>query len=262
MTRRPHGHHPGPAPVRLVTVRLVTAWLIFLGLAAEARSEPLVADLSNHLIAITAGFTGTEVLLFGATEGQGEVIVVVRGPEVEDTVRRKRRIAGIWINTGGITFERVPSFYAVASSRPLDEILSPEAQARQQIGVEHLQFQAPEDVGESRLQRYSAALIRNKQRAGLFTREVGKVTFLGNRLFRTSIYFPSNVPTGSYLVEVLLVRDGEVVSAQTSPLVISKTGIGAEIFAFANDDSALYGVVAIIGALMAGWTAHLVFRRI
>lgn len=254
---RPGAHNLGP-----VLVRFATAWLLLFGLAADARTEPLVADLSSHLIAITTGFTGTEVLLFGATEGEGDVIVVVRGPETEATVRRKRRVAGIWINTGGVTFERVPSFYAVASSGPLEEIVAPAVRAQQQIGVEHLQFEAPEDVGESRLRRYRAALIRNKQQAGLFSREVGKVTFLGERLFRTSIYFPSNVPTGSYMVEVLLVRDGEVASAQTSPLIISKTGIGAEIFEFANNQSALYGVVAIIGALVAGWTAHLVFRRI
>jgi len=254
---RPGAHNPGP-----VLVRFATAWLLLFGLAADARTEPLVADLSSHLIAITTGFTGTEVLLFGATEGEGDVIVVVRGPETEATVRRKRRVAGIWINTGGVTFERVPSFYAVASSGPLEKVVAPEVRAQQQIGVEHLQFQAPGDISESRLRRYRAALIQNKQQAGLFSREVGKVTFLGERLFRTSIYFPSNVPTGSYMVEVLLVRDGEVASAQTSPLIISKTGIGAEIFEFAHNQSALYGVVAIIGALVAGWTAHLVFRRI
>lgn len=244
-----------------VLARLAAAWLILIAVTAEARAETLVADLSSHLVAITAGFTGTEVLLFGATEGEGEVIVVVRGPEGEVTVRRKRRTAGIWINRGNITFEGVPSFYAVASSRPLPEILQEEVLSRQQIGVDHLRFQAPENIREARLKRYHNALIRNKQRAGLFGDKVGQVTFLGERLFRTSIYFPANVPTGSYLVEVLLVRDGEVISAQTSPLIISKTGIGAEIFDFAHNRAALYGALAITGALMAGWFAYLAFRR-
>ncbi|WP_119461711.1 TIGR02186 family protein [Rhodospirillaceae bacterium SYSU D60014] len=252
---------PGATPGSTLA-RLATAWLILIAVTAEARSQTLVADLSSHLIAITAGFTGTEVLLFGATEGEGEVIVVVRGPESEVTVRRKRRTLGIWVNRGSITFEGVPSFYAVASSRPLAEIVQPEVLSRQQIGVDNLQFQAPEGIRESRLKKYHDALIRNKQRAGLFSGEVGQVTFLGERLFRTEIYFPANVPTGSYLVEVLLVRDGEVVSAQTSPLIISKIGIGAEIFDFAHNRAALYGVLAIIGALMAGWSAHLVFRRV
>lgn len=248
-------------PSGAALARLATAWLILLAVTAEARSQTLVADLSSHLIAITAGFTGTEVLLFGATEGEGEVIVVVRGPESEVTVRRKRRTLGIWVNRGNITFEGVPSFYAAASSRPLVEVLQPEVLSRQQIGVDHLRFEVPEEIRESRLKKYREALIRNKQREGLFSK-VGHVSFLGERLFRTSIYFPANVPTGSYLVEVLLVRDGEVVSAQTSPLVISKIGIGAEIFDFAHNRAALYGLLAIIGALMAGWSAHLVFRKV
>jgi len=69
------------------------------------------------------------------------------------------------------------------------------------------------------------------------------------------------VPTGSYLIEVLLVRNGRVVSAQTTPLIVSKIGLGADIFEFAHRHAAAYGVVAIVSALLAGWLAHLAFRR-
>src|SRR2546426_9410212 len=92
---------------------------------APPRAEALAADLTSHLIAITTGFTGTSVVLFGATDGPGDVIVVVRGPEREITVRRKSRVAGIWVNTQEVTFANVPSFYAVAASRPVPDILSP-----------------------------------------------------------------------------------------------------------------------------------------
>ena len=86
-----------------------------------ARAQALVADLSSHLIAITAGFAGTELLLFGATEGEGDVVVLVRGPDSDVAVRRKARVAGIWLNTESLSFANVPSYYRVASSKPLDE---------------------------------------------------------------------------------------------------------------------------------------------
>src|SRR3954469_6878606 len=81
---------------------------------SAARAEGLVADLTSHLIAITTGFTGASVVLFGATDGPGDVIVAIRGPEREMTVRRKSRVAGIWVNTQEVTFGNLPSFYALA----------------------------------------------------------------------------------------------------------------------------------------------------
>src|SRR5437764_3846541 len=76
------------------------ALLLFAALACTggpARADGVVADLSSHLIAITTGFTGASVVLFGATEGRGDIIAVVRGPEREMTVWRKGKVAGIWV---------------------------------------------------------------------------------------------------------------------------------------------------------------------
>lgn len=255
---RPGAHNPGP-----VLVRFATAWLLLFGLAADARTEPLVADLSSHLIAITTGFTGTEVLLFGAVEEDGEVVVIVRGPVGDVAVRRKDRVAGVWVNHGRVDFRDVPSYYAVAASKPLAEIGPSSLLARHGIGLENVRFVPVEDELEpTALRPWRAALVRIKQAENLYTDEVGRVSFLGRRLFRTTVAFPANVPVGSYLVEVLLVRDGQVVSAQTTPLIIGKVGLGADIFEFANTHAALHGVVAILIALVAGWAAHLVFRRI
>jgi uncharacterized protein (TIGR02186 family) len=87
------------------------------------------------------------------------------------------------------------------------------------------------------------------------------VEFLGSRLFRTDLRLPANVPTGAYEAKVYYLNEGQVVSAQTTPLFVSKVGVEAEIFDFAYEQSALYGVIAILIALMAGWLAHIAFRR-
>jgi len=177
-------------------------------------------------------------------------------------VRRKDRIAGVWVNSGRMDFAEVPSYYAVASSRPLAEIGTPQLLARHGIGLDFLRLPPADEASEAAQQPFRSALVRIKQRESLYSADVTRVTFLGKRLFRTNVTFPANVPVGSYLVEVLLVRDGEVVSAQTTPLIISKIGLGADIYDFAHDQAPLHGVVAILVALMAGWAAHLVFRRI
>lgn len=121
--------------------------------------------------------------------------------------------------------------------------------------------QVPEGLSSQAREAFRAALIRLKSDAGLYMESEAGVRTLANRLFRSELYFPSNVPTGTYMVEVYLVRDGEVVSAEITPLVISKVGIGAEIFHFAYTQSVLYGFAAILVAVAAGWLASLIFRK-
>lgn len=229
--------------------------------ADEARAQALVADLSKHLVAVTTGFVGTDLLLFGATNGEGDVVVVVRGPERRDIVRRKERVAGIWVNRQQFPFSEIPSFYSVASSRPLQEIADPPLLARHQIGLQFLRFNPGEVAPEAVTASFRNALIRNKQSLGVFHDRLGKVRFVAPRLFRTDVHLPSNVPTGTYTVTVYLIRDGEVRSAQTTPLVVSKIGIGARIFEFAHRHAAVYGVFAILMALLAGWLAGVIFRK-
>jgi len=224
-------------------------------------SAQLIVDLSNHLVAITTGFTGKDVLLFGTTEGEGDVVVVVRGPESEVVVRRKGRRLGIWVNETEVTFQGVPGYYAIATNRPLSEFLPQRVAARHQIGVKNLRVPKPEDVNPAAAEAFREALIRNKIKQNLYFSEPEYIAFLGNRLFRTDMRFPANAPVGTYIVQVFLVKDGEVVSAEITPLVISKVGFEAGVFHFAHRHSLAYGVLAILIAVVAGWTASAVFRK-
>lgn len=238
-------------------VLFVAALLLY---AAPAPAQGLVADLTTHLIAITTGFTGASVVLFGATDGPGDVVVTVRGPEREMTVRRKERVAGIWVNIRQMSFAKVPSFYAVAASRPIEELMSPATASLYRLGVHNLKLEPVGAAPTAAVGAFRAALEHAQQRAGLFVTRMGKVDFLGERLFRSTISFPSNVPTGTYLVEVFLVREKDIVSGQTTPLVVSKVGIDAEVSEFSYRQPGFYGAIAVLTAMVAGWLASLPFR--
>lgn len=235
--------------------------LLVLTLPGAARAQTLIADLSEHLIAITTMFTGSDVVLFGTTDGQGEVVVVVTGPRTPVTVRNKARTAGIWVNRKSVTFNQVPGFYAVAASRPLEELASPAVLARHGIRPENVRLEPSRPMPQEQYKDFRDALIRNKQNEGLYVRDQAAVEFLGERLFRTDIHFPTNVPIGLFQVEVFLFRDGEVVAAQSTPLAVSKTGFSAEVYEFAHGQPALYGVGAVLAAVAAGWLGALAFRK-
>lgn len=258
--RAPHGLLSTFA-LRLLGLCLL---LLALGHAPAARASGFIADLSDHLIAITTAFTGSNVLLFGALDEAGaDVVVVVRGPDTPATVRRKSRVGPVWLNTEEITFAAVPAFHAVAASRPLNEIMALDERARFRIGTDNLRLRLAEgaEVPPAKLAAFREALIRNKARANLYALRTIPVRFLGDRLFRTTLSFPANVPPGNYQIEVLQLRDGFVTGAQTSVLMISKVGIEAEIHDAARNRPALYGIVSVILAIGAGWTAGVVFKK-
>lgn len=244
--------------------RVCRGWALAALLASIpgiSRADSVVADLSSHSIAITTGFTGTSVVLFGATDGPGDVIAVVRGPDRDVTVWRKGKIAGIWANQESVTFANIPSFYAVAASKPLAGLLSPTAAALYKIGTGNLKFEPKTPVDPARVKLFADAVVEVRKRAGMFLPSHEKIVFLGEKLFRTTFFFPANVPTGSYLVEIFLVRDKDVVSGQTTPLVVSKVGVDAAVFDFARSNGLAYGVIAVMMAVMAGWLASLPFRN-
>jgi len=233
-------------------------------LAGPVRAEqPLLADLTSHLIAITTGFTGTSVVLFGTIDGPGDIVAIVRGPEQDVVLRQKRHLAGIWINVRSVVFASVPSYYAVFSNRVLDEIASPATQGLHQIGVGNIRLEArdPASHTAAEIATFRQALLDAQRREGLYAERPGSVSFLGDRLFRATIDFPANVPTGTYLVEVLLVRNGAVVTGQTTPLVVSEIGLNADLNEFALRDALLYGLAAVAGAVLLGWLASLPFRH-
>jgi uncharacterized protein (TIGR02186 family) len=242
--------------------RLLVILILALSFAPAAKAEPLIADLSESVVKITTGFTGTKVLLFGAIKEEGKIVVIVEGPRHPLAVRRKQRIAGIWVNRTEVEFTDVPSFYQVLSSDPLEDWLPLQTRDLYQIGVEYLRFDPKTNVGPAEAARFRDALIRNMQRIGRYGVLEGNVTVLGGQLFRADLYLPANLPTGFYSIEVMLIEGGDVKSIQATPLLVTKSGLGAEVFDMAYSYPALYGVLAIVVAILAGLGANAIFRKV
>lgn len=253
----------------LTTILVVgTAWR-----PTPLEAQPVVMDLSKHSVAITANFDGSDILLFGGTQGESDVIAIVRGPQSSRIVRRKERKMGVWVNGDAIQFDEVPSFYAVAATRPPVEMLPAELLESYAIGAENLTLTANLEktnlakgagmitLDEPTKKEFRQALIRNMRRLELYNEDIFPIKVLGNALFRVSLHFPTNVPVGSYNVRILLVRDGEVVSTGTTYMEVGKSGIEASVYDFAHRYPPAYGLVAILIAVAAGWLASAAFRK-
>jgi uncharacterized protein (TIGR02186 family) len=247
---------------------LMTAAAVLL-LSAPARAEEeLVAGVSQDAVQITSNYTGTDLVVFGAIESRPQqespssretVVVVVRGPETEMTVRRKDRVAGIWINRERARFGGMPSYYFLASTRPLSQTASADTLKSYDLGLAN---QRPERVlSDGDPEPYRQALIRRQRAAGLYTESPNSVEFLSPNLFRVHVPVPASVPRGQYNVQVYLFRDGTIISAQSTPLFVEQTGIERRVYLFAHQWALTYGVLAVLMATLLGWLSALVFRR-
>ena len=239
----------------------ISATLLALASSPCWAAGKLLVDLSEEEIAITTGFTGTELLLFGAKEERGDVVVVLSGPARDAVVRRRERVAGVWVNGASVVFRGVPVYYRVASNRPLKEIAPPEILSANGIIEGTLDLAGTTDVPAAQRVPFQDGLIRNRTRQGLYGYDPSGVAIQGDLLFRTTATFPANVPTGPYSVNVYLFDRGKLAAHRESTLVVRKVGLGADVFNFAHRQSTLYGVIAIVVAVFAGWLAGVVFRR-
>ena len=238
--------------------------LLLLLLALPARAEDLVSGLSQDTIQITSNYTGTDIVVFGAIEQaqnpQGRnIVVVVRGPDEPMTVRRRDRIAGVWVNSDAARFEGLPAYYYLASTEPVAKIAPASALARYGIGLQSLR---PSAIGSHHdPEPFRQAAIRYHQRAGLYTESPGSIDFLSESLFRTRVPVPAGVTRGQYNVEVYLFRDGEVVSAQSTPLFVDASGLERRLFNMAHDSPLSYGLACVFMAMLLGWVSSVLFRR-
>lgn len=244
--------------------------LLLGGPATQAGAEAVVADLSQDRISITTDFAGSEILVFGAIvreapppEGDDfAVIVTVAGPREDVTVRRKSRVAGIWINRRSAEVDGAPSFYAVASSVPLAQALHPEEDARWRITTPRA-MTAP---GMATLERgdpaFLDALIRVRTAEGHYGTSENSVRLRADTLFSTAVALPADLTEGNYATRIFLTRGGRVIDSYATSIFVRKVGLERWLYQRAHEDPLLYGLMTLAVAVLAGWGASTLFRYI
>lgn len=240
-------------------------------LSAEKAAAPvLVPEVSQHDIRVEQGFTGADLLLYGAIltpEGQPiaddyDIVVVVEGPTHAIVVREKRQIAGMWINAASSSFRSAPGFYAVASSRPLTQIVDPRTAAIYELGLDWLQLSPIGSIDPARQQRFARGLVDHMQRMGLYHEDPGAVTISHRVLYQARIALPSSVPIGDYTAETFAVRKGRVLASGITRIRVDKQGFARLIADRAQHAGLAYGLCAVLLSIAMGWIAGRLFRRV
>ena len=249
-----------------LSFRIIFVLLIIIRVdGVFAKSSEVVVDLSSNKVKVNSSFVGTNVMVFGTKKQRENIVIVIIGPDEKIMVRKKQRLGGIWVNGEKHEFQNVPGFYAIASTQPLNEITNPNLLKHHEIGIRNLIANRLllRKTGDNKSDKaFKEALIRGKKRQLLFLDEPLKINVISDQLFKTSFHFPSNMTTGNYTVKVFAFQKKKFISMTTKNISVEKTGIGADLFRFAKEQSALYGILAIVIAMLSGWIAAVIFRKI
>ncbi len=248
-------------------IRLLLALMLTCPTLAKA-GEEVVLGLSRDKVAITTAFDGSEILIFGAVKREApipesdlHVLITVAGPSHPVTVRRKEKWLGlIWVNKAAVEVDAAPSFYAVATSGPMRDVLNDTEDLRHRISIKRAIRSVGAPAGIEDSASFTQAVIRIRQKADLYQFLEGKVALDQQTLFRTAIKLPSDLTEGDYVTRIFLTRNGKIISSYQTSIDVRKVGLERWLFALSREQPALYGLMSLAIAIAAGWGASAAFR--
>lgn len=234
------------------------------------RDAILVPAVSQDQVQVRQGFTGTELLLYGAIldpRGQRggaeyDIVVVLKGPTEPITIREKDRIAGVWMNAQSSDFRSAPSFFAVAASRPVEEIVDERTAAIYELGTEFIQLSPTGQIDPEEQARFAAGLVDLRHRLGLYNEDMSGVTINEQVLYQARIQLPSNVITGEYTAETFAISDGRVIASAIAEVEVRKVGFERLVEVFSQRFALLYGLLAVGLSVSMGWIAGRLFAMV
>lgn len=246
------------------------AVLLLMLLPGLSQGEEVVLGLSQNNVAITTSFTGSEILVFGAVKREApidrssplEVVITIAGPSEPMIVRRKEKRFGIWVNTDAVEVDSAPSYYTVATSGPLSDVLTDTEDLRRRITIRRAirSVGAPSTIRDS--ENFTEAVIRIHEAKGLYQLLEGKVVLDEDTLFRTRIRMPSDLTEGSYVTRIFLTRNGRIVADYETLIDVNKVGLERILYTMSREQPVLYGLMSLAIAIAAGWGASAAFRML
>ena len=220
-------------------------------------------DLSENNIKIKTDFKGKEIIVFGILNDEQETLITIKGPEKKAVINKKERILGFWFNSKKITYNKVPSIFFISSSAELEDILPTSTIIKEELSFDYLlenKLSKRNFISNSTLENWKDNFIRIKKNKNLFKKY--KIEKIENKLFQTRVFFPAESLPGEYKINVYQIKDNIILNMKEKKIILAKSGIGSKIYDFAHKNSAAYGLFVIIFAILSGFLAATMFRRL
>lgn len=235
------------------------------------RTDDVCAKLTtkaNHdHIKIDFFYHGSTVSVSGfSNPGDADLIIKLTSGEGHQSLREKGKVGNVlWLNTGELKVENVPSVYFLHSTRKIEDILSKDEMEKYVIGYPALEKHVKMNVpNEGEKTKWFNEFIKFKESSRLFNTSVGKISLKqkdGKQNYYILTEWPYQAPPGNYTVTVYAVKDKKVIETATANVLVEQVGIVKSFANMAKNDAAMYGLISIVVALGAGFGVGMVFRK-
>ena len=247
----------------IILYKNITVFLVMMFIFLGAKAEEVYFDLSEDNIEIKTDFDGKEIIIFGLLQDDHDTLLTIKGPPSKMKIQKKERYFGVWINNKQITYSKIPTLFFLSSSSKIDEILPNSIQINNDLNFDKILNNKTFDqnfIFENDQKTWNENFVRIKKKQ-LFYKEF-EMKIFKDKLFQTSVFFPPNTIPGIYNVDIYYIKHKTIMSKDQKKIIVKKTGIGSDIYEFAKNNAATYGVFVIIFSILSGLIAATLFRRV
>ncbi|MEW6426421.1 MAG: TIGR02186 family protein [Thermodesulfobacteriota bacterium] len=240
---------------------------ICLLLLAPRDCRALTAQVTPAAVPITFTYHGAELKISGDSAVDDDIIVKVSSPAADVEMKFKDKVAGLfWMKKGSLEFKGVPGVYLLATSAALDSLLPPQILRRNMLGLDAVVAGArvENDGGGEADGKWLEEFVRFKRHEMVYAVQEGTVVRRHgptSNAYEVTVAWPFQAPPGTYDIEVLAVRDGRITERTATSFVVERKGVVAALSKMAIDQAALYGIMAIVIAMAAGFAVGAIFKK-
>lgn len=238
-------------------------WVAAALLMPATPAWPAKIRVHPDMVEIGAFFQGAEVALEGQMPSGCEAVVEVCGAEVNETLLRKGRRAGLWMTVGEIEVQDAPNFYLVLSSTPqIPELNGEETPWGFPALKSRLKIRGA--LADREKDRFSLEFLRLKESEEFYGSLPGTLQVQnspeGQAEFKGAFHLPAKVPPGHYQVRLSVVKDGRILEQKSETMEVRVVGFPAFLTTLAYEHGALYGIMAVVIAIATGFLMGFLFK--
>ncbi|MBF0488501.1 MAG: TIGR02186 family protein [Nitrospirae bacterium] len=238
---------------------LLTVLVVLL--SVNHANAALTLSLDKKMIPINAFYKGNALKITGTVASGEDVVVKITSPLENESFMVKEKLFHLfWMNKDKVDVSKVNSVYMLYSSADIDGILPVAERNKYSLGYEAL-HNSVGISGASDKDALFREFIKVKEAGKLYSapdNKVGNKVILmplkdGNNSFWLTVKMPYQVPIGRYEVAVYAVKNRSIVQMVSDNVLIEPVGVVREISDIAMNHGGVYGVLAIIIALITGY---------
>lgn len=221
----------------------------------------LTANISKNKIIIESDFKGDTITVFGNKQQEGKILIIFKSSKISYKVYDRQKIFGVWQNANPRIFKDIYSIYSLITEEGV-KINRDDIFRDFEVGILNINFynftmarEALQNAG------YKDAFLKHKNKLGAFNEEYGGVsTFKDSDIYIAELKIPSDIKSGKYLLEVLLIDNEGIKEFIIFNVSVLQAGMVKKIKDISETNKMLYAGVAILLSIIIAFFFFLIAK--